>query len=390
MIGDTARVARPATSDEFGDTAPNRVGATIGVEEEFHVLDPATGDLVPEALTLLAHPQGDHDPEAELLRSAIETATPVCRSLAEVRTEVIASRRALIKAASEHDVAVATAGTVPASGLRSMGVFPKERYRQMAAEYQQLVREQAVCAFQVQVGVPDRDLAVAIVGQVQPWLPVLLAMSASSPFFADTDTGYSSYRTIIWSRWPTAGPVHGFRSADEYDETVRTLVESGIISDPGMVYFDARPSARYPTVELRITDGCPRVDDVVLLTALGRALVVTAADELQRGVTPVTARPELLRAANWRASRSGLSGDLLSPLGGEAVPAIEAVRLLVDHVGPALETNGDADEVRVLLADLLARGTSADRQREALRRRGTLSDVATLLIAETRAGVDDS
>jgi len=389
MIGDTARVSRSASADEYGnDGTETVVGATIGVEEEFHVLDPATGDLVPEALALLAHPDGDHDPEAELLRSAIETATPVCRTLSEVRTEVIASRRALIKAAAEHDVAVATAGTVPASGVRSMGVYPKERYRQMAAEYQQLVREQAVCAFQVQVGVYDRDLAVAVVGQIQPWLPVLLALSASSPFFSETDTGYASYRTIVWSRWPTAGPVHGFRSAAEYDETIRTLIETGIIRDPGMVYFDARPSARYPTVELRITDGCPRIDDVVLLTGLGRALVVTAADELARGTAPITARPEMLRAANWRAARSGLSGELLNPVGGEAVPATDAVRRLVEHVGPALESNGDAEEVQRLLGDLLERGTSADRQREALGRRGTLSDVAAHLIEETRSGVD--
>jgi carboxylate-amine ligase len=183
--------------------------------------------------------------------------------------------------------------------------------------------------------------------------------------------------------------VHGFRSAAEYDETIQTLVQSGIISDPGMVYFDARPSARYPTVEIRIADACPRIDDVVLLTALGRALVVTAANELAAGAAPVAARPELLRAANWRAARSGLSSDLLAPVGAEAVPATEAVRRLVEHVGPALAAAGDQDEVDGLLGDLLDRGTSADRQREALRRRGTLSDVAKLLVAETRRGVDE-
>ncbi|TQS43530.1 carboxylate-amine ligase [Cryptosporangium phraense] len=387
MIGDTARVSQPAEPEEYHST----VGATIGVEEEFHVLDPNTGDLVPEALALLrgGPHDGEHDPEAELLRSAIETATPVCTTLDQIRSEVLMSRRALIKAASEHDLAVATSGTVPASGVKPMGVYPKERYRAMAAEYQQLVREQAVCAFQVQVGVPDRDLAVAVVGRIQPWLPILLALSASSPFFGDTDTGYASYRTIVWSRWPTAGPVHGFSSAAEYDETVRTLIDSGIIKDPGMVYFDARPSARYPTVELRITDGCPRVDDVVLLTGLGRALVVTAANEIERGEAREPHRPEILRAANWRAARSGLSGELLSPHTTEAIPAPDAIRQLLDHVGPALDANGDTATVEALLADLVQRGTSADRQREALGKRGSLSDVATLLIDETRSGVDE-
>jgi carboxylate-amine ligase len=385
MMGDTARVG--PRDVEF--PAAEAVGATIGVEEEFHVVNPRTGAVAPEALTLLAeaHGGGDHDPEAELLRSVVETATPVCNDLAGVRAELIACRGALIKAAAQHDLAVATAGTVPASGHRAVDVYPKARYRRMAAEYQQLVREQAVCAFQVQVGVPDRDLAVAIVGRIQPWLPVLLALSASSPFFANADTGYASYRTIIWSRWPTAGPVHGFDSAAEYDATIAKLVELGIITDPGMVYFDARPSARYPTVEIRIADGSPRLDDVVLFTALGRALVVTAADELAAGVPPVTIRPELLRAANWRAARSGLGGELLSPTDAESLPAADAVRGFRAHVGAALDRFGDANEVDALLADLMAQGTSADRQRAVLNETGTLSEVTKLLVTETGAGV---
>jgi carboxylate-amine ligase len=258
----------------------------------------------------------------------------------------------------------------------------------MAAEYQQLVREQAVCAFQVQVGVPGRDLAVAIVGQIQPWMPVLLALSASSPFFSKADTGYASYRSVIWSRWPTAGPVHGFTSAAEYDATIGKLIELGIITDPGMVYFDARPSARYPTVELRITDGCPRLDDVVLLAALGRALVVTAAAELAAGAPRTDIRPELLRAANWRAARSGLQGELLSPTDSELLPAADAVRGLREHVGPALERFGDAEQVDELLADLLRTGGSAERQREVVRAGGQLTDVTQLLIAETAAGIE--
>ena len=368
-----------------GDAA---VGTTLGVEEEFHVVNPRTGAVAAEALKLLAHPNGDHDPEAELLRSVVETATSVCRDLAGVRAEVVACRRALVKTAAEHDLVVATSGTVPASGDRTVDVYPKVRYRRMAAEYQQLVREQAVCAFQVQIGVPDRDLAVAIVGRIQPWMPVLLALSASSPFFANADTGYASYRSVIWSRWPTAGPIYGFASAAEYDATIKTLIESGIIVDPGMVYFDARPSARYPTVEIRIADGCPRVDDVVLLTALGRALVVTAANEISEDAAPISSRPELLRAANWRAARSGLGGELLSPADAESRPAADVVRALREYVGPVLARFGDVVEVDVLLADLLERGTSADRQRAVLDEGGTLSDVTAHLVAETRAGID--
>src|ERR1700730_8119741 len=153
----------------------------------------------------------------------------------------------------------------------------------MYEEYQQIVVEQQVCACQVQVGVPNRDLAVRVCRRVRAWLPVLLALSARSPMFRRVDTGYASFRTIAISRWPTVGPPPDFESAAEYDEAVSTLVDSGVISDAGMIYYDARPSARYPTVEIRIPDACPRVDDALLLAALARALVVTTAAEDRAG-----------------------------------------------------------------------------------------------------------
>ena len=363
------------------------VGATLGVEEEFHLLDPVDGGLVPGAVDVVseAAAAGGPDVEPELLQSTVETATPVCRSLDEVRASVVAARRSLLAAAAEVGLRVAACGTVPDSGRRLPGIFPKRRYEELAEEYQQVAREQMVCACQVQVGVPDRELAVALLPRVQPWLPVLLALSVSSPYFDRRDTGYGSYRTQVWSRWPTAGPASSYGSAAAYDSAVSALVSSGVIRDAGMIYFDVRPSARYPTVEVRIADSCPLVDDVMLLAALGRALVATEAARVGSGSPPPSIRCEMLRAASWRASRSGMTGDLIDPFTASPVPAGELLARLVDHVSGALSRFGDAGVVAALLADRAERGTSADRQRVAHARRGDLRDVVSSVVTETAA-----
>ncbi len=359
------------------------VGETIGVEEEFHIVDPETGALVPAARRLLRSDETEAEPE--LQRTLVETATDVHTDLASLRDDLLSQRRELASAAADIGLAVVTAGTVPDSGSNPGRVFPDERYEWMAAEYRQLVDEQQVCACQVHVSVDDRDQAVLITRQIRGWLPTLLALSVSSPWFQAQDTGYGSYRTVVVSRWPTVGPPPDFASAADYDRTVATLVASGVISDAGMIYFDARLSARYPTIEIRIADACPSVDDAVLVAALGRALVVTAARSDQ---TPdaATSHQVLLRAATWRAARSGLDGFLIDPSTALAVPAPAMVRALLDHCRSALEERGEWDTVVELTDALLARGPSTRRQRDALRRGSTASDIVAALVAETVDG----
>ncbi len=362
------------------------VGTTLGIEEEFHLVDPHTGELVPAARQVLRRGSGEAEPE--LQRTVVETSTGVHADLTALRRDLVARRRELAAAAGEVGLSVATVGTVPASGTHTSGVFPDRRYEWMAAEYRQLVDEQQVCACQVHVRVDDRDLAVRVTRRIRAWLPVLLAMTASSPFFQRGDTGYESYRTVVVSRWPTVGPPPDFASAREYDRTVATLVDSGVISDAGMIYFDARLSARYPTIEVRVADACPAVDDAVLLAALTRGLVLTAAGADPTSDEPdVPATPQVLaRAASWRAARSGLDDRLVHPLTVRAVPAADAVQALLSHVRPALEARGDWAAVRELTDALLSRGPSARRQREALRRGGSLAGMVAGLAAETTSG----
>jgi carboxylate-amine ligase len=355
-------------------------GDTLGVEEEFHVVRLDTGQPEPASRRLLR----GTDAEPELQRSMIETATDIHTDLITLRADLVAHRRALGEAAERIGVAVVAAGTVPDAGSRPTSVYPSDRYEWMAEEYRQLVDEQQVCACQVQVGVPDRDLAVRVTRRIRAWLPALLAMSVSSPLFAGLDTGYASYRTVVTSRWPTVGPSPDIESAAEYERLVDELVESGVISDAGMIYFDARLSARYPTVEIRVADACPSVDDAVLIAGLARALVDTAVHEDEAG-QPLPQSPQvLLRAATWRAARSGLQGHLLDPTTRSAIPAAERVEALLRHVQPALEGRGDWDAVTELWTALRIRGTSTDRQRQLLHKGAEHRELVGALIAETQ------
>jgi glutamate---cysteine ligase / carboxylate-amine ligase len=355
-------------------------GVTIGVEEEFHLVDPADRTLADAAERVLAITERDGaDVQAELKRSELETATPVCTALPELRDQIAVQRRELLAAADEAGVGVVASGTLPAPPGQASRPFPKRRYERLVAEYAEVGREQLVCAMQVQVGVEDRDAAVAALPGIAPWMPVLLALSGSSPFSGGVDTGYASWRSVVWSRWPSAGPPPAPGTGEGWDGLVTDLVRSGTIGDDGMVYFDVRPSRRYPTLELRICDSTPLLDDVVTLAGLGRALVVTAL----RSPAPAY-RPELVRAASWRAARSGITGVLVDPREPVARPARIVVDAFVEHVRPALDELGDAERVLSGVDGLLRRGTSAERQRAAYARAGRLADAVDELLAETR------
>jgi glutamate---cysteine ligase / carboxylate-amine ligase len=217
----------------------------------------------------------------------------------------------------------------------------------------------------VHVAVDSDDEGVGALDRIRPWLPPLLALSANSPFWQGDDSGYASYRSQVWTRWPSAGPYAPFGSPSVYHETVRAMVASDTVLDRGMVYFDARLSAQHPTLEVRVADVCLDVDDAVLLAALARALVETAVREWRADVPPDPVRLELLRLAMWRAARSGVDAVLLDPGSWRPAAAADVLGRLVAHVTPALEDAGDLDRVRELLADVLGRGTGARAQRAA-------------------------
>ena len=312
----------------------------VGVEEEFHIVGLGTRRLAARASGVLEQlPAGRF--AAELQRSVVEANSRPHVRLANLAADIAALRRAAIAAAQPLGLGIVAAGTVPIADPDLLKVTPDPRYEHMQGEYRMLVDEQLICGAQVHVDVHDRDLAVAVAHRVAPWLPALLALSASSPFWLGTDTGYASYRTLIWRRWPTTGAPAEFTSAADYDQTVADLVRSEVITDPGMIYFDVRPSAHLPTVELRICDACPRLEDVVLLAGLFRALVIRETGAALAGRAPPAVRPELLEAATWRAAQSGLEGDLVDPATAAPVPAHQLIAELLAELRPTLESTGD-------------------------------------------------
>ncbi|MBY8840322.1 glutamate--cysteine ligase [Streptomyces sp. SP2-10] len=355
----------------------------IGVEEEFHLVELETGLLVPRADTVLERLRGPTF-TTELQQATVESNSGVHTSLGDLYDDIVGTRHRLDAAASAHGLAAVAAGTVPLASTADIHPTGGRRYRRMVDEYRMVADEQLICGTHVHVDAPDRDLAVRMMCEVSPWLHVLLALSASSPFWLGADTGYASWRTMLWQRWPTAGPVGCFADAAGYDAAVQDLIDSGVISDAGMIYYDIRPSAHQQTLELRICDACPRAETVVLVAGLFRALATEARDRLAGTRTPACeGRHEWLRAASWRAARSGLEGNLIDPCTRHEAPAPRVVRALLERVRPALEAAGDWQTVRDLAERALKDGSAAHRMRRTAAAEDLLA-CTDLAIAETR------
>ena len=356
---------------------------TLGVEEEYQIVDSGTRELrswggrVVEGARLEAG-----EVAAELMESQVEAVSPVCRTLSEVRLELSRLRRAVIRAAGEEGRIVA-ASTHPFSRWQNQAVTPKERYRVLVEAYQQLAREQVVFGFHVHVGIADPEAAVRAMNRLRVWLAPLLALSANSPFWHGEDTGYASYRTQVWGRFPVSGPPGIFSSRAEHDATVEALVRTETVEDATKIYWDARLPEKTETIEVRVADVCPTVDEAVMMAGLCRALVRSCFERSGREEPYPPVRPELLRAAHWRASRYGLEGELVDVDEERLVPAGDAVRKLLDFARPALEEFGDWDEVFGTVRETLRRGNGAMRQRAVYRRTGRLESVVDMLIEET-------
>ena len=280
-------------------------GLTLGAEEEFHVVDTGSWQLAASAPKLIAH-MADPSFGEEMQRTTVETRTEVASTLDDFRSEVVRLRRALTEAADPLGLALAASGTAPHSSAEDFALTRTGRYHRMQEQYRMLVDEQLICGLQIHVGVSDRDLAVLAAQRVTWISPVLLALSASSPFWNGQDTGYASIRSIMWQRWPSAGPTGPLSSAAEYDALVEDLIRTGVLADARMAYFDVRPSAHLPTLELRVCDACPLLDDAVMIAGLFRAAVRQALDDIERGVAHRSIAVPLQRAAMWQAARDGL------------------------------------------------------------------------------------
>jgi len=372
---------------------------SVGVEEELLLVDPASGQARAVAAAVMraaeeaaaeepasARPDDDRDDpdeglEFELKLEQIETGTRPCVSLDDLGREVRRCRSLAAEAAGRVGVQVAAVATSPMAVEPSLTL--KSRYRRMADEFGLTAQEQLTCGCHVHVEVSSDEEGIAVLDRIQPWLAPLIALTANSPFWQGQDSGYESFRYQAWGRWPSSGPTQQFGSAQAYNDVTAAMVGTGTVLDQGMIYFDARLSRRYPTIEIRVADVCLHPDDAVLVAALVRSLVETAARSWRLGEPARPVRTELLRLASWRASRSGLDGQLVGPVSHRPAAARDVVSELLEHVRPALTDAGDYAIVAGLLDDVLDRGNGARFQRQAYRRTGQIRDVVREAIART-------
>ncbi|RAS63604.1 carboxylate-amine ligase [Lentzea atacamensis] len=335
-------------------------------------MDPVTGVAVNRAAEVVAIARDVFglELEHELTGTQVETKTSVCRDADQVRRELRDLRRSVARAAREAGCRAIAVGAPPL-GDTTGEITDGLRYRRIAREFGALAAQQLICGCHVHVAVPDREAAVQVCNHLRPWLPLLGAITANSPFSRGVDTGFASWRSMVWSRWPVSGPPPFFTSWHHYQDVCGTLLEAGTALDPAMIYWDVRPSDQWPTVEVRVSDVAASVDDTVLLAALARALVTKAVADVERGVEAVPVPVETLRQSCWRAARDGLAGHALDVLSGQLLPLRHQLDLLVCQLKPVLEANGDLPLVErgVRLLDRL--GCGADRQRRAFRDGGT-------------------
>ncbi|GAA3113497.1 glutamate--cysteine ligase [Streptomyces rectiviolaceus] len=358
---------------------------TVGIEEELLLIDPVTRELSPQGPELVREVFGELGDRTgtELTRYQVELRTEPHTCLGEAGEQIRTARRTLADSANRLGLRIASTGTPVQAPTAPVLFTPGPRYAQSVAHYRALDDEQIVCACHIHVGLPDPRDAVQVSNHLRSWLPVLTALTANSPFWGGQDTGYASWRTTSWGRWPVAGPPPYLESPAHLDELVQTLIRTEALIDRAGLYWDIRPSHHLPTLEVRVADAALTPNDSILLAAIVRALTATALTAIAGGEPPPRPVPELLRAACWRAARDGLSGKGIDLSTGRLVAQQTLAERLLHHITPALDQHGDLALVRSHWRRLRTEGTGADRQRAAYHRRSSTNDVTDYIIAAT-------
>ena len=373
---------------------------TLGVEEEFFLVNPETRDLEsdpdPGIFEVCARNRGPHMVSHEVLRTQIETSTRVCSSVAEVCAAVRETRRLVIEAAAQYGLEVLAASTHPFAEWKSQLITPRERYERFAVTFQENVRRQLVGGMHIHAGFGDRDSRVRVMTAMRPYLPLFHALSTSSPFHGGRETGFKSYRLSIMGVLPRTSLPRPLSSWAEYEDLLATYQRMKFIRSSSELWWDIRPSQHFPTVEIRICDICPRLDDMASIVALYAALVRRLSRLNRAGLLPEDPPTEIIAENRWLAQRYGVLAFLGDMYGGEGKIDIEdyAARLVEDVAEDAREL-GCEQELRHVLT-VIREGSSADRQLDLFRLRRLEGDtdeealraVVDLVIAETRDGVD--
>ena len=362
---------------------------TIGIEEEFQIVD---GDrqLKSHIETLLAaaSPRLGERVKREMMQSVVEVGTKICRDISEAREEILQLRGTLAALLRPAGLQLVSAGTHPFSHWQDQQVTDHERYKVLEEELQDVIRELLIFGLHVHVGIPDRERRIEVMNEARYFLPHLLALSCSSPFWLTRSTGLKSYRQIIWQRFPRTGIPPEFSSWDEYENYVELLVRTKCIDDGKKIWWDLRPHAFYPTIEFRVCDAATRVEETLCIAALTQAICAKLLVLRERNLGFRRYLPQLIQENKWRAMRGGMAASLIDFGKETEVPMSDlAVELLefVDDVVDALGSRREVEYIQVIAQE----GTSADRQLRVFAETGHLHAVVDHLAAETMAGVPE-
>ena len=378
-------------------TAYQDPGFTIGIEEEYLLVDPETRNLAddpPASILEECSKRIGEQVTPEFLRSQIEVGTRVCNSIAEVSDELRGLRRCIREVANEHGLAMIAASTHPIADWDLQKHTEKDRYNILAQDMQTVARRLLICGMHVHVGIEDDDLRVDLMGQVSYFLPHLLALSTSAPFWRGRETGLMSYRIAVWNELPRTGLPPQFDSHGEYRRLVQTLVGTGVIEDATKLWWDVRPSDKFPTLEMRMTDICTRMEDAISIAAFYRCLL-RMLWRLRRNNQRWRQYDRFMIAENrWRASRYGIDEGLIDFGKAEIVPFAELLEELVELVREDAEFFDCVAETEHA-REILEHGTSAHRQLDVWHRAleagksetEALRDVVDMLIEDTAHGL---
>lgn len=360
---------------------------TIGIEEEYQIIHPATRELTSYIQEFLD--QGRvvlrDQIKAEFLQSQVEVGSSICETIEQAREEIVRLRAAVCALADEKKLRVAAAGTHPFSVWSTQDVTAGERYTKHELDMADVARQMLVFGMHVHVGIDDPDLRIDIMNQARYFLPHLLAITTSSPFWMGRDTGLKSYRTIILGNLPRSGMPPQFSSWADYQGFLAMLVDTGCIDEPTKIWWDIRPNPKYPTLEFRVCDVCPRVDEVICVAALIQGIVAKLVKLRDGNTSWRIYRRNLVTENKWRAVRYGIDGRLIDFGKRREVSLRDLTKEILEFIDDVVDDLDIRREVEYVYR-IHENGTSADRQLATYRKSGDLKQVVDELIAETRAG----
>ena len=359
---------------------------TVGVEEEFQIVDPDTCELrshVSELIASGAPALGDQI-KRELHQSIVEVGTRICQDIGELQVELRRVRHELSASAERVGMRVAAAGTHPFSNWIDQVISPGERYEHIVEELQQLARSLLIFGLHVHVAVPDRTTTIDLMNAARYFLPHLLALSTSSPFWMGRDTGLKSYRTVVFRSFPRTGVPDHFGSWGDYESFVKLLIDLNCIDDGKKIWWDVRPHPTFGTLEFRICDVPTRVEESIAIAALVQAVVVKLHRLYERNMGFRLYRRALIEENKWRAARWGIDGKLIDFGKRTEVPMRDLALELLDFIDDVVDDLGSREQVNYVHT-ILADGTSADRQLRVLKETGDLRAVVRHLVDETCA-----